>query len=264
MGDRVWSGAQVCVRGRAHELDGSGCDDRARIARSDGLAVAALADGCGSARLGGLGARWAVEEACAAVLRTSRVDLVEVAKDAVRAASEYVRAQAADLELHTSDCTSTLTLAIARGDELVLAHVGDGVIVGRDLEGWRVLSHPLGGEHANETFVLTDPMVLEHARIQRLVGVTACALLTDGAASSLWERRSDRVAPALEKVARALGCTPEHEVERALRTGLGAQLRARTTDDCGLVVLATHVDVSTPVRSSSPVEEARCAISVLS
>jgi hypothetical protein len=236
-----WRAVHACIRGRGHERDGSGCDDRALVKRTGGLTVAALADGCSSARLGGLAARVAVERAVASIddEHTNRDrDLVELTVALVRAAAYAVVELAEDLEVARSDVSTTLMVAVARGQELAVVHVGDGVVVGRRDGTWSVLSSPLGGEHANETFVLADPAFLEHARVSRFADVTACALLTDGAAASLWERSSNRVAAALDKVARALEDRVETEVEAALRTGLCPELRRRTTDDCGLSLLA--------------------------
>lgn len=240
-----WRGVQACVRGRSHERDGTGCDDRALVRRLGDITAVALADGCGSARVGGLAARVAVDGALSAVHRHREEDLLTIGTHAVNLAAEAVRELAHDLEQDLSACSTTLMLAIARGTQLAIVHVGDGVVVGRRSSGWTTLSAPIGGEHANETFVVSDPAVLQHARIQLLDDVTACALLTDGSASSLWERASGRAAPALEKVVRALDEDDEAHVEDALRLQLCPELRKRTMDDCGIAVLAS----SAPIRS---------------
>jgi hypothetical protein len=234
-----WRAVHGCVRGRGHDRDGVGCDDRSAMASFDPFVAIALADGLGSARVGGLAARWAVEAALAALEmhpRPLRIDAI--ARRSLEAARDAVLALARELEVDERECGTTLMLAIARERQVAVAHVGDGVVVARAAAGWHVLSTPLGGEHANETRVLAAADALEHARILVRDNLSACALLTDGAAASLWERSTGRVAPALERMTRALRTMEPADVEQALRGRLCAQLRERTLDDCGVALLA--------------------------
>ncbi len=244
----------ACARGRGHRRDGSPCEDRAGDAQHGDITVIALADGCGSSRVGGLAARVAVEAVLAEEhLRVDDVSLEALARRLLQAAYEAVRDLARDLEVGTSDSSTTMMVALARGTDVVIAHVGDGVILGRAGDAWRVLSAPMNGEHANETHVLSSPRFMATARIERFEDVTACVLLTDGAASALWERATGRVASALDKLCGALETRPRVEVERWLRDELMPRLTTQTLDDCGLAFV--RFEMAPEAHPEGPVTE---------
>lgn len=233
---RAWTGVVSCTRGRGHRRDGTGCDDRGGWRTVDDTTAVALADGCGSSRLGGIAARVAVDAVLSTLDAGPGASLEELAEQMVTAAHESVCELAADLELGPSDCATTLMVAVLRRGDLALAHVGDGVIAGRRRNAWSLLSAPTNGEHANETPVLSSPAFRETLHRARVEGVSACVLLTDGAAVSLFERGTGRVAPAVEKVAHALKTRPRDEVEGWLSNELAPRLTSRTLDDCGLAL----------------------------
>lgn len=238
-----WHAIQACVVGRGHERDGSFCEDWAEVREAGELVAVALADGCGSARLGGMGARIAVRAALDSLKGAgSERDLLGATRESVATAAAAVHALAAEFLQEIHHCSSTLMLVVARSDEVVTASIGDGAIVGRRDGNWEVLAGPMGGEFANETVVLTDPNVLTLARIERHTGVTACALLTDGAATSILQRATGRIAPALQKICSAFDVAESDDVERALRDQLCRQLRARTLDDCGIALMVRRDD----------------------
>lgn len=166
-----WEFILAQATGTSHEERRLPSDDAAmaiRIRDKDGqrLCVVSIADGAGSAKQGGLGARIAV----GALLKAARADL---RRRAVSACDEstlmrwFERARSA-VDDHAWRCAAemrdfatTLLIAVLGEERCLLAQVGDGAIVG-GLAGadgttaWTPLSWPVHGENPNTTVFLTS------------------------------------------------------------------------------------------------------------
>lgn len=172
------------VQGAAHARRGIACQDAFAWALLPGAgAVAAVADGAGSARWADAGARSAVEAAVSAAgehgcpspagmaatrggLGDSRPALAHAVSAAACAAAEAVRVRAADLGARPREFACTLLVVLWAAGNVAVAHVGDGAVVAlRQGGGWEVLSEPAAGEYVNETHFLTDTGWRAHLRI---------------------------------------------------------------------------------------------------
>ncbi|MEO8082235.1 MAG: PP2C family serine/threonine-protein phosphatase [Ardenticatenales bacterium] len=213
-----WRLAAASVIGSSHAAAGTVCQDAhaARI-RPDGVLVAAIADGAGSAPHSARGASVAVAAAVGTLFDAS-MDNGETRGDraatalaaALRAAAAAVHALAEAEGLAPRDLACTLSCAMVGPDGALAAQIGDGfVVVGVDEGGHDEgghdegghdegeddaassaathalvpLSAPERGAYANETVFLTSPNAVETAieTMQRFDGpVAAVALLTDG------------------------------------------------------------------------------------
>ncbi|MFN8424428.1 MAG: PP2C family serine/threonine-protein phosphatase [Anaerolineae bacterium] len=254
-----WRVAAATVVGSAHAAAGAEGQDAYSVrVRPDGVLVAAVADGAGSAPHGARGAAVAV---AAAVGTLCEADLGRAGDDedgaahalaaALRAAGAAVVALADADGLALRDVACTLSCAVARADGALAAQVGDGLVVavGEAREAGRdgaltPLSAPERGGYANETVFLTSPDAVEAAiaSIQHLAGpITAIALLTDGLLR-LAMNMADRTphpaffTPLFRFASRAVDADA---AASALATFLsGPRVRARSDDDLTLVLAA--------------------------
>lgn len=239
-----WRVIGASVEGSSHRQAGRGCDDACGWRQAGGLLLLAVADGAGSARWGGEGARIAVEAALGALYD----GLLELSLDwglalgrALRAARVVLEAEAYYRGQPLREFATTLLLAVADGERLGAVQLGDGAIVARRGGHWQRLTRPNEGEYANETVFLTVSEPQRHA--SSFVGpcgdLEALVLLTDGLEGlALNLREGEPHAPffeALHRFARqgeAVGA-----LEAALRRELASErIEARTDDDKTLLI----------------------------
>jgi hypothetical protein len=167
-----WCTAGASVRGKSHERADLPCQDACLwTVLPEGIVVAAIADGAGSAAFAETGAQTAVaaavDAACQRLVstsvgsfhdRTTDEELRLLLTGALNAARTAVQTQAETHSLLVRDLSSTLILVVASVDFIAAVQVGDGAVVAASTEG-QVFSvtHPARGEYLNETVFLTSP-----------------------------------------------------------------------------------------------------------
>ncbi len=234
------------ARGRSHERRGALCEDVVRTAGGP-VAVAALADGAGSARHARRGAEVATI-AVVDLLRARFVDLVaggpRFARDAILSAVDAaIDEEAARIGAALRDLASTLLFVAVDRDRFLAGHLGDGLIGVRRAGRAELLSAPANGEHANETVFVPTRSGDSDLRLYAgaTTGVDGFVLLTDGAADGLWGLRPGSTArepsPVLERWWAGLDTAPPSEVAAAIEAGLRGPVREVTRDDCGVAVV---------------------------
>ena len=181
-----WAAASRC--GTAHAANGERRQDAFRVVGGGdgGAFCAVVCDGAGSAPHGGEGASLAARSlTCSARAHFDRGgDLPgddEVAIWMGRA-RDAITSTSAARGLATDDFATTVVMAMAIRGETVVAHIGDGAAAGREnsTSSWVALSWPDQGEHACETFFLTDAGA-PRLRIARYDGpLDRIVLTTDG------------------------------------------------------------------------------------
>lgn len=213
------------------------------------MAVAALADGAGSRARSALGAE-------AVVRATLRLLLVQF--DALYEQVSTHPAEACKViheillhELHkaagqhdceVSDLASTLLFVAHKDDRFIAGHIGDGVIALANASGEvSTLSGPENGEFANTTVFVTDHEASKKMRLyhgkhsQPPIGY---ALMSDGTAESLYDKKSKAPAAAIAKL-----LTWNSELSRAkmhaiLSANMEQAFSQKTADDCSLALLS--------------------------
>ena len=159
--------------GPSHRREGADCQDAFAFRACGSTVAAAVADGLGSARCGGIGAALAVEAALEACLQE------QSAAAGLIAGRIAVEAAAARLAQPVGDFACTLLVCLAAGAEVTAAHVGDGAAVIECDGGLEVLSAPGDSEYPDEVVPLTSAGWLEKTRVTR-ARADAFALFTDG------------------------------------------------------------------------------------
>lgn len=150
------------------------------------FAVAAIADGLGSASKADLGADLAVKIAVESVERAIKaapesVDIENLAKDAAIAARRALEKRAETEQCSLRDLACTLLVAITLKDAVAAAHIGDGALVIDTDSGLHLSSGPGESEYANEVTPLTSRDWEKSLKSTPAVcGVNGIALFTDG------------------------------------------------------------------------------------
>ncbi|MDI6816453.1 MAG: PP2C family serine/threonine-protein phosphatase [Actinomycetota bacterium] len=150
------------------------------------LAVAAIADGLGSASKADIGAKVAVKSAVKSVERAMKatpadVDISTLAKDAVTAARRALENRAETEACSLRDLACTLLVVITLRDSVAAVHIGDGALVIDSDNGLHLIAGPGESEYTNEVTPLTSQDwegSLESTSI--VSGVNGIALFTDG------------------------------------------------------------------------------------
>lgn len=234
----------AAVRGRDHEREQEPCADACEFAVDDeGRVALCVCDGAGSVSHGGLGAR-SVAQAVVATLRELPARSTDTLREALQLACERgheaLLAEAARRELPPAALSCTLIAVAAWQDRAVVAHIGDGAVVGRVRKTGelRVLSAPARGEFANETWFISAPGWSEHLRLGAHQNIEALCAFSDGCERAALSGDRTPFAPfwsplfdfAAELHDADQGCA---EVARLLD---GEPLRRSSTDDKTLAV----------------------------
>jgi hypothetical protein len=177
------------VRGTSHERTGQECQDAHRWqVVGERLILAAIADGAGSASLGGLGAETAARAAleslagCGGDASTGVQLWKRHLAAALVAARDAVLEQAAVRGETPRELASTLILVVATPELAAAAQIGDGAALLKSDSGELIsLTRPPSDEYINQTTFLISDDGVATAQVGAWEGsVQAVAVLTDG------------------------------------------------------------------------------------
>nr|WP_247881411.1 PP2C family serine/threonine-protein phosphatase [Skermanella sp. TT6] len=240
--------AFASVTGRQHEASGTPCQDAAllhRLGRSG--VIAAVADGAGSARHAEIGASVAVS-AATHVLATlkSNVFALDEPKAVLNQIQEALTAKACEIGCEVRDlaCTLMAVLVMKCEDDFGWAafHIGDGVIAAEMDGQLQVLSRPENGEFGNSTYFLTDAGASTRFRAYKGQSkAVAFALMTDGAAESLYHRASGRLAPAVGTLVGWSRSLHPQTYKSALNKNMRNVISIKTGDDATLAIVSLGI-----------------------
>ena len=235
--------------GRSHAAAQTPCQDYVGFTRKVDMGAVALADGAGSRAQSQFGAE-AVVRASLRLVTTEFDALYERFVQDPAAARSFIherlmralKRQAKRLDCEVDALASTLLCAAHKGDRYLAFHLGDGVIVSVDGAGAaQTLSHPDNGEYANTTYFVTDAAAQDRIRLyygEEPSRVTGFALMSDGCAETLYDKRTGSPASAVSKMV-----TWTRDLKRAaamavLDGNMERVFTKKSADDCALVLLA--------------------------
>ena len=240
-----WLAVEGVTRGRSHIREGTECQDRTFVLRSNGTLALALADGAGSAPQSGKGAGIVVKSICD-FLCAHFAELYEDPKTGrlwiLRYLRERLKETAFSLGCVPEDLASTLLAVCISGNRFLALHLGDGVI-GYTRDGvLSVLTEPQNGEFVNTTYFVTSKQAEKKLRILQAEdsAIDGFALMSDGTAAGLYDRRERRLVPVTERLIRRLSVTSEAFLRPVVQRSLDDVLSMRTQDDCSLILAARH------------------------
>ncbi len=242
--------ASAC--GALHERLGLPCQDAHAYAMVGEVAIAAVADGMGSAEHAELGATCAVGRVIVHLQRwladtvpDTEEDWCALMQSAFVLTRVDLEQRASELGLPLRSLATTLLTVVMTPDWLITAQIGDGAIVALGFEAEIVLvSRPQRGEYANETWPLTAPdaaAVAQYSAHRR--AVRGVALFTDGLQNlALNEARGEPFAPFFRHLFGGLTRFSGDDLGRFLRS---PRVRSRTDDDTTLLLAARRESYGT-------------------
>jgi len=122
----------------------------------------AMADGAGSAKYGGDGAKHAINGAMRFIKSSSKNNDPEyVLKGAFKAALNNIKSIANDFSADVNEFATTLAILHVSGNECRAINVGDGFIVIDDGNELKLLNEPVKGEYFNETQFITSQEIIK-------------------------------------------------------------------------------------------------------
>lgn len=235
-----WQGASASSTGRGHSEKGIPCQDASSALPNSESSVIVISDGAGSAKHSEHGAAGVVE-ATVRTLRSSApwTNLEEVQKRILIACRTEINNRARTLACHKNDLAATLAFAAVNRGKFVAGNLGDGVVAAFRGQSPEILLRPERGEFANETVFLTSENVNRHFRILDgpLEERDGFAIMSDGAADSLYQRHTHSLAPALPRILEWFEKETLGKVQAAIHSTVMPAIVNRTTDDCSLAVL---------------------------
>jgi serine/threonine protein phosphatase PrpC len=207
-----WRVVAASVCGTSHQKRSQPCQDaHCWQITPEGVLIAAVADGAGSATFGEVGAqiavRTAVSNLCQAdwysfpdtfngqkptemlepepeLQETEGVSLSHLPKPifhALESARDAVEMEAQMRQSSVRELASTLIVVVATPQWVVATQVGDGAVVMEEADRAIALTAPQTGEYINETTFLVSPNALETAQFLFWQGnPTHLAIFSDG------------------------------------------------------------------------------------
>ncbi len=186
-----WKVVVASVAGVSHAKTGTVCQD-AHLCRilPNGLLIAAVADGAGSASLSEIGAQLAVGSVVQTLERLANASSNAAAyfpdetvlRETLLRARQAVEQEAQNRDMPARELATTLIVAVASDTQVIGAQIGDGAIVARDANGdVFAVTTPPDAEYANATTFLTSPDALASAQFAHVLKpVLSLALFSDG------------------------------------------------------------------------------------
>ena len=200
---RNWRVASASARGTSHVRTGQPCQDSVyhRADLPDGVLIAAVSDGAGSAASAEIGSalavRIAVESARLSILHTSARLSEAFLRDTVRASVLLARSgledEARRIGADVRDLSATLLLVICARGAMAAAQIGDGAVVVSGESGeYRLFTTPQRGEYANVTVFLVSRNALDSLEVKSEATSPACiAMFTDGIQNLVLDASTD-------------------------------------------------------------------------
>ena len=173
------------VQGPFHITTSTPCQDAFAYFFMGKFGVIAVADGAGSASKSEIGARTAVDKAIEtaktiAATNSDNYNLCATAKKVILEARMAIEDTASKFQCELKDLACTLIVVIILQNNVAVAHIGDGAVVAKTLDGLKIVSPPEPSEYANETTFLSSIEWAEALRVSESTDVMAIMVFTDG------------------------------------------------------------------------------------
>ena len=237
------------IVGRAHAITQTPCQDFVAGRNSSLMACIALADGAGSRPRSEIGAE-AVVRASLRMLLTQFDQVYNMCERSPNLARRHIHErlmsvlvrEASRHKCEVDALASTLLFVAYKGGRFVAAHVGDGVIVQVDEHGIaKTFSHPENGEYANTTVFVTDPKSMERLRLfhgDAASSLAGFALMSDGCAESLYDKKTGQPAAAVGKLLLWNREFSKKKMKSILGINMEQAFSKKSADDCSLALMS--------------------------
>ncbi len=241
----MWSVFSVSTTGKRNSEQNHATQDASHFSIIDGVLIATVCDGAGSATKGGEGANFIahtlVEQI--ATFLPSHNDRLEAS---IQLAIESVRVQLAQWssthQLVLNDYACTLVGCVVTPHGGLFFHIGDGFAIVQNSSGDSILSTPENGEYTDETYFVTDDNWKEHLRVTSIPGSQQggmIGLMSDGTAPFAINRtRSGFFRPFIDPIETFLRAATVPIGNQALRNLLESPRACEISHDDKTLLLA--------------------------
>jgi|GEM_PF-2402071 len=222
--------------GSSHIAQGRPCEDSVCIGRDNGIYVAALSDGAGSKPLAMECSRLLSESTVSYFLEnTSQIECF--CKDDFLS---FITEKLTEEGMNAENAGGTLIFFAANDTDFVCGHIGDGVVLLRELnDEFIVFSRPENGQYLNQTFFIPGKDIHEHFFFYNGISSNVdCVIITsDGISDMLYEFEDYSPAPACSKLALMADSMNEEEMNTALKDAISNVFSLYTGDDISIIVI---------------------------
>ena len=246
-----WKVFFASATGKYH-LDGNApCQDFGHYVVADDVLIGVVCDGAGSAREGQAGAEFFAHRVIELLTDSvksgkfaefSEADYSAFVAEVVGAARAELEETALARDLTPRDFACTLVGCIASRDGGCFFHIGDGFAIYMKDDGDSVLSRPENGEHADETYFVTDGAWREHLRVTAIAEIRQgglIGLMTDGTSPFAVNRpKTGFYRPFIDPVVNFLRNATEEYGSEALKNVLADEKTYQITPDDKTLLLA--------------------------
>ena len=166
----MWKTLNYEVTGKSHIKAKKVCQDKTFTYMGNGAIVSALADGAGRYEFSDIGAI----SACKSISKyigdnfdelISISNANEVITRIVNHVLDDIENKAEEMHCDKEKLSSTLLCVAIKNEDVMVFHVGDGLIAGLKNGELKTLTMPDNGEFANATYFITSPRAYEKARL---------------------------------------------------------------------------------------------------
>ncbi len=248
-----WKVVASSVSGRSHLANGTPCQDAFYWLKHDGVLIAVVCDGAGSAADSDFGAEHGAKTICEEVLiqfsitdhHPDREELEFWIRTAIKTARNTLPGVISDEDMLRYHAT---VVGVIITDEIGLFfHIGDGLAMAVTNEQWQdaMISKPENGKSATKTFFYTEPHWYKHLRFTEIsLETDIITLMSDGAMSFVTDQQVTSIDPSFiipvdkflqetdsEKGSEALTATLKRQETHAVTSDDKTLLWARRTED---------------------------------
>lgn len=242
------STAYAVQQGVSHKISDTPCQDSVLIKKAEGYLFLGLADGAGSARHSDIGSNLILK--FLAVHMQISFDYYTkneaVANKNLLGRIHLALTKIAHMkEVKVEDLSSTLLFVAIYYGEIIIVHIGDGVIGILDEEDTlSVLSEPENGEYAHLTY-FTTTLNANKIRIYKgnIRDINGLVLMSDGVEDSLYDSKTKDLVPVTKNIIQWLDQGNEEEVSSALDENLKNVFVLKSSDDLSIAILRHHKNI---------------------
>ncbi len=251
-----WKTAGLAVVGTSHESKEKECQDVVATFTKNGMSVIALADGAGSAIHSLEGATIVANAICKYMANNfvkifKDEDVLSIKQELLDDILHRLNKRAKKLQCELRELASTLIFVVIKEDkQCIIGHIGDGCVVLKDKNGWKVVSLESKTSEVNKTEFVTSNNVFATMRMFKgdlENGCTSIAIMSDGAEEAFINKQDPdniKVANAVKVISGWMGTTSENEFNEALAGAFEKQVKKISHDDCSLAIM-TKINLQT-------------------
>lgn len=243
-----WKTQATACQGRGHEKDNLPCQDKVFSLSKNNVSVIALSDGAGSSEHSEVGATIVTTVTCNYIADNFDSMLscdngIQVKECFLHELLHELHEEADHNNWNVKSLHCTLLFIAIKDNHALIGHIGDGLICGFKNNMIKVISAPNNGEFINTTTFVTSHDALQDFRLYRttLDGYSGFCLMSDGAAESLYNRKTHTIAKMVEKLIVATSILSAEEAAEYQSRLLNDFLKKATRDDCSVAVISKRL-----------------------